>query len=66
MRSSFAPLCKIFSFLSNYMEKGIHGAILDARHTGVRSRFSKQLGVRTNSFVMWDRCVAGKTRCASL
>lgn len=48
MCSSFASLRKIFSFLPNYMEEGVHIAILGAKHTGVRNMFSKHLGVRNN------------------
>ena len=46
--SSFASLRKIFSFLRNYMEEGIHIAILGVKHTRVRNKFSKHLGVRNN------------------
>lgn len=46
--SSCASLCKIFSFLPNYMEEGTHIAILGDKHTRVTNKFSKHSGVRNN------------------
>lgn len=59
--SSFAPLRKIFSFLPNCLEEGIVIAVLGGKHTRVRNKFSKHIGVRNNSFIMLTCCVAYNT-----
>lgn len=63
--SSFASLRKIFTSLPNSAKEGIHIDILGAEHTRVRSKFSKHLGVRNNSFALWTCCVACDPCCAS-
>lgn len=59
--SSFASLCKIFSFLPNCMEEGILRAILGGKYTRVRNKFSKHIGPRNYSFIMLTCCVAFNT-----
>lgn len=52
IHSSFASLCKILTFLSNYMEEGMHTTIPEAKHMTVRNKFLNQLDVTKNSFGM--------------
>lgn len=59
--SSFASLCKIFSFLPNYREEGILIAVLGVKHTRVRNKFSKHMHARNNPFIMLTCCIACNT-----
>lgn len=54
--TSFASLCKIFTFLPNYM--GMHIDSLGAKHLRVRNKFSKHLCVRNNYFALRTCCMA--------